>query len=86
MSGKDRISRDEIAKRLTSHLRPLAYAYEALARIHVVADERGKFEAYLRLAESARERSREDDDRKQFFKDLKMLPNPKTGNLRRTRS
>ncbi|MGP8124919.1 MAG: hypothetical protein ACLQEQ_03505 [Nitrososphaerales archaeon] len=52
---------------------PLAYAYEALARAYAVANDRRKFETYVRLAEGARESIREDADRRQFERDLGAL-------------
>jgi hypothetical protein len=52
---------------------PLAYAYEALARAYAVAGNRRNFERYMRLAEGAKGKIREDADRRQFGRDLKAL-------------
>ena len=52
----------------------LAYAYEALARAHGVADEPEAAERYEARAREAGERIAEQDDRDLFFSDLKTLP------------
>src|SRR5688572_18681482 len=50
---------------------PLAYAYEALARAFALAGKARLREACLKLARAAGEKIAEDDDREQFFKDLR---------------
>jgi hypothetical protein len=51
----------------------LAYAYEALARAHRVAEQLPEAEAYERLAIEAGARITDPDDREHFHEDLATL-------------
>jgi hypothetical protein len=53
---------------------PLAYAYEALARAFALAGKARLREACLKLAKAAGEKIIEEDDREQFFRDLRKVP------------
>ncbi len=53
---------------------PLAFAYEALARAAALAGRRQERGRYLRLAEAAGRKIKEEDDRKLFFSDLATIP------------
>jgi hypothetical protein len=53
---------------------PLAYAYEALARASLVGGRRRDAARFLERARNAGRRIREEEDREQFFRDLKTLP------------
>jgi hypothetical protein len=53
---------------------PLAYAYEALARAFALAGKARLREACLKLAKAVGEKIVEDDDREQFFRDLRTVP------------
>jgi hypothetical protein len=51
----------------------LAYAYEALARAHVVAGQKSECEKFLALARAAGEQIAEQDDREHFEADLNTI-------------
>ncbi len=51
----------------------LAYAYEALARAHVVAGQKSECEKFLALARVAGEQIAEQADREHFEADLKTI-------------
>ena len=53
---------------------PLAYAYEALARAFAIAGKSRLRAACLKLATAAGEKIAEDEDRTQFFRDLRTVP------------
>ena len=53
---------------------PLAYAYEAVARAFAIAGKARLRTACLRLAKVAGGKIAEDDERSQFFKDLRTVP------------
>jgi hypothetical protein len=53
---------------------PLAYAYEALARAFAIAGKSRLRAACLKLAKAAGEKIAEDEDRTQFFNDLRTVP------------
>src|SRR5437879_9149427 len=53
---------------------PLAYAYEALARAFAIAGKSRLRAACLKLAKVAGAKIAEADERSQFFKDLRTLP------------
>src|SRR3989441_12511110 len=53
---------------------PLAYAYEALARAFALAGKTRLREACLKLAKVEGAKIAEDEERSQFFKDLRTVP------------
>jgi len=58
---------------------PLAYAHEALARAYAVAGDARAREKHIRLAREAGAKIAEDDDREQFFKDIRRVPRARRG-------
>lgn len=52
---------------------PLAFAYEALARADALAGRRGDFRRHLAAAERAGRRIAEEEDREEFFRQLRAL-------------
>lgn len=53
---------------------PLAYAYEALARAFAIAGKTRLRAACMKLAKAAGEKIAEEDERVQFFNDLRTVP------------
>jgi hypothetical protein len=53
---------------------PIAYAYEALARAFAIAGKTRLRTACLKLAKVAGAKIAEEDERSQFFKDLRTVP------------
>lgn len=53
---------------------PLAYAYEALARAFAIGGKTRLRTACIELARTAGAKIAEDDERAQFFKDLRTIP------------
>jgi len=52
---------------------PLAFAYEALARADALAGRRGDLRRHLAAAERAGRRIAEEEDREEFFRQLRAL-------------
>ncbi len=52
----------------------IAFAYEAMARAHAVAEDKSDCEKYIKLAKEAGEQIKKKEDKDLFFGDLKTVP------------
>ncbi len=55
----------------------IAFAYEAMARAHAVAEDKPESEKYVRLAKQAGEQIKEKENKDLFFSELKTVPGHK---------
>jgi len=51
----------------------IAFAYEAMARAHSIAEDKTECEKYLQLAKEAGEKNKKKEDRDYFFSELKTI-------------